>query len=169
MESNSTTFELPLENALIETSWETGIQVIVDARDGGTILQTKSLTNVLHPSADLIALTFNSEVTSPGEHAATFTDDRPTGASSHYAYDIYRETITPSTRTLVGKQTHGVPGAFQVTANHAQVVRSIQLPVIAGDQIFWITPCVTYKNTAGTTLGRHDISHKTPNLPITLP
>jgi len=36
--------------------------------------------------------------------------------------------------------------------------------VVTGQQLFWVRPRVTYKNTAGTALGRYDISHKSPNI-----
>lgn len=175
-ESQSQNFALPrdpLEDIPNDPrSWETSLEIRVLARAGNTILyQTSMLYNLRHQSADLTQFDFVNPVapTDPsGNYPSSFTDSRPTGTTGYYRYEIFRQQTGLPGTLAVGSRTHGITGAFQPEKDHAPVVRGIDLPVVVGEQVFWIQTRATFKNSAGTSLGPHDIAPKSPDLNVEL-
>lgn len=164
--NGATTFDLPLADAN-PRSWETGIQVIINARNGTTQLSDLSFSYVGHASTDMTDFVFDTEVVpaSPqGVYSSTLTDARPTGAISHYKYDVTRRVFSPQSSTQVAQATHGILGPFSIKADHASTPIVMPLPVVVGQQMYWVRSRETFKNSAGINLGRFDIAPKSPNL-----
>jgi len=164
--SGVTDFNLPLADANPH-SWETGIQVIVNPRNGSSQLGQLSISYVGHASTDMVDFIFNTGVvpaTPPGVYASTLTDDRPTGALSHYQYDVTRRVFSPQSSTQVAQATHGILGPFSIKVDHATTPIVMPLPVVVGQQMYWVRSRASFKNSAGINLGRFDIAPKSPNL-----
>lgn len=161
-----TNFNLPLAT-VHPRSWETGIQVIIEPRNGGSALGLFSFSYVGHASTEMTDLQFDSPVvpaSPPGVYPATLTDSRPTGAVSHYKYDVTRRVFNPQSSTLVAQSTHGILGPFSIKKDHPATPIVLSLPVVAGQQMYWVRSRETFKNSKGVNLGRYDIARKSPNL-----
>jgi len=173
-ESGNQTFILP-KDALEDIpndprSWETSLEVRVAARAGSSILyETTIRYDLRHPSADLSQFDFSNPVgptNPPGNYPANFTDARPTGAAGFYRYEIYRQVTGSPGTYYVGGLTHGIYGAAIPEKDHPSVNSSVSLPVVSGEQVFWIQPQASFKNSAGTSLGQYDIAPKSPDLMV---
>lgn len=172
-ESASRAFDLPTDPLEVPAndprSYETGLVLRVAARvNGVAVYSSEILYDLRHQSADVTDFSFVNPVVRtdpPGDYPAVFTDSRPTGPLGNYHYDVFRRNFHPSQNTTkVDDRTHGIAGAWQPPKDHDPVNIFLNLPVVAGDQLFWVRPRATYKNSNGANIGRFDVAPKSPNL-----